>query len=180
MQACLASRRRILCWLFYIEGADTDLYAWSGMHTISWDGQNYLGVGHVYSISTIKKTESVQHTTQEFTLNGLDPTVLGGLELSVRGKVAKVWLAGIDSAGQIIPDPILISELVQDTLTFTRSAEDVLALGLNCFEALPFVGKVSNDKYSYERQLRLFPGDVGFKYTSEIGLAGPAVEWRLS
>jgi len=178
MQDCLRDPRRLLCWLFYVEGATSDLWAWSGMHTIEWDGQEYLGVGHVLGMDTVRKDTAIQQTVQEFTLNGLDPAVLGGLELSVRGKIARVWLAGLDATGQVIPDPILISELLQDTLTFTRSADDVLTLGLNCFEALPFVGKASNGKYSHERQLRLFPGDVGFKYTSEIGLAGATPEWR--
>lgn len=180
MQQAIKGPRRSLCWLFYVQGATTDLWAWSGMHAITWDSQVYLGVGHVLDMSTVKKSESIQHTVQEFMLNGLDPAVLGGLELSVRGKVTKVWLAGLDVTGQVIPDPILISELVQDTLQFTRSADDVLSLSLNCFEALPFVGRASNDKYSYESQLSAFPGDIGFQYASDIGLAGPVVEWRAT
>lgn len=179
MQLHIASERRTLCWLFYVQGVDTDLYAWTGMHSITWGGQVYTGVGHLFDMSTVKKTEAIQHTMQEFTLNGLDPGVLGGLELSVRGKVTHVWLAGLDAAGQVIPDPILISEMVQDTLQFTRSADDVLSLSLNCFEALPFVGRATNGKYSYENQLRLYSGDIGFRDASAIGLAGPAVEWRV-
>jgi hypothetical protein len=178
MQEALVARRRKLCWLFWFEGASSDLYAWSGMHTITYDGQDYLGVGHLYGASTVRKTDAVQHTEQQFTLNGLDPSVLGGLELSVRGKLAKVWLAAQNSAEQIIDDPILISELVQDTLSFTRSGEDVLSLLLNTFEALPFVGRSSAGKYSHDRQLQRFADDTGLAFASEIGAAGPAVEWR--
>lgn len=181
MQAALKGPRRSLCWMFYVQGSGTgDLYAWSGMHKITWDGQEYLGVGHVMDMSTIKKSETVSHTQQDFTLNGLDPGVLGGLELSVRGKVTKVWLGGLDTAGQVISDPILISELVQDTLQFTRSADDVLALNLSCFEALPFVGRARQSKYSHESQLALFADDVGFEDIVDIANTGPSVEWRIA
>lgn len=179
MREAIIGKRRALCWLFYFEGdADDNLYAWSGMHPITWDGETFLGAGHAYDMSTVKKSEGIQHTTQEFKLSGLDPSVLGGLSLSVRGKLAKVWLAALNADGQVVRDPILVSELVQDTLSFTRSADDIVSLGLNCFEALPFVGRATGGKYSHERQIELYSTDVGFEDIADIGLEGQAVDWR--
>ena len=178
MQEALRNPRRTLCWLFYVEGQDTDLWAWTGQHEITYGGQAYTPVGQVLDMGTIKKSEVIQHTVQQFTLNGLDPNVLTDLDLSVRGRTVRVWLAALNDDRQIITSPILISELVQDTLAFERSTEDVLKLTLSAFEALPFAGRATGRKYSHETQLQTYGDDYGMHYLSDIAVSGQAVEWR--
>lgn len=178
MQNALLGRRRLLCWMWWIEGQTTDLYAWSGVHTITYGGNDYVGVGHVAGMETLRKNDGLEHVEQRLKLSGLDPSVIADLDTSVRGRGAKVWLGALNDDGQIIPEPLLMQELLQDTLQWERAADDTVTLTLNCFEALPFVGRATGKKWSYEGQLEAYPGDVGFKYNADIALNGPPVDWR--
>lgn len=177
MQSALLGPRRTLCWLFWFEGGASDLYCWIGDHTIHWDGHDHLGVGRIASMSTQRKPDALQHVEHSFTLSGLDPTPLGDLDQSVRGRGGKVWLAALNDRRQIIADPILMTEIVQDTLTFDRGADDTVSLTLTGFEALPFLGRAKGDKYSHDKWLTDHD-DEGFYYTSPIALTGIAVDWR--
>ena len=177
--AALQAPRRLLAWLFHVEGDSDDLYAWSGIHTLGHDGQTYKGVGHVASLRTIRKTEDVEHVEQQLTLSGLDPSALISLDTSVRGRTARVSLAALNDAGQVIASPLVMNELVQDNLTWTRAADDTVTLVLNCWEALPFIGRTKGTAWSNDAQQAEYSGDVGFQYNTAIALKGAPVDWRL-
>jgi len=178
MQEALRGPRRTLCWLFWIEGTTSDLYAWTGDHTINWDGNDYRGVGGVLGLSTQRKPDALQHVEHVFTLSGLDPTPLADLDDSVRGRRGKIWLGALNDRRQIIADPILMTEIVQDTLKWDRAEDDTVTLTLTGFEALPFLGRATGDKYSHEKWLQE-RDDEGFYHTSKIALEGRlTIDWR--
>lgn len=52
VQLDLLARRRMMAWMAWIEGNGDDLYCWTGAHSIEWDGQTWLGLGHLVSISS--------------------------------------------------------------------------------------------------------------------------------
>ena len=116
MGRALCSDRRNLAWLFWFEGLSSDLYAWSGMHDLDHDGHVWKGVGHVLGMSTIDRGDALSFRTQSFQLRGLDPQVLAEIDESVRGRAGKVWLAALDEHNKVIRDPLLVAEVVQDTL----------------------------------------------------------------
>jgi hypothetical protein len=178
MQDAILKRRRSLCWLFWIEGQTSDLYAWSGLHTLAYGGNDYRGVAHVAGMETIRKNEGLEHVEQKLTLSGLDPSVVAALDTSVRGRGAKVWLAALNDDGQVIDAPLLMQDMVQDTLGWQRATDDTITLSLTCFEALPFVGRATGKKWSYESQLEAFSGDVGFYFNAPIALTGAPIDWR--
>lgn len=178
MQRELASAARQPCWLFWVEGGDAgDLYAWSGGQPITWYGQVYTGLGPLLSMSSQRKPDALQHVETTFVLSGLESELLTDLDDSVRGRTGKVWLGMLDGAGQIIRDPLLITEFTQDTLLFERSEDDTVSLTLKTYEALPFLGRARGDKYSHEKWLA-DRDDEGFYYNSPIALAGRGVDWR--
>lgn len=180
MAQALRSPNRDLCWLAWFERSTTPLYCWSGMQSIMWDGQTWLGVGHLYSVSTIDKGDALSWRQQQFTLNGLDPQVLAGMDESVQGRQAKLWLAARNSSGQIIRDPHLVAQMEQDTLQReVNVADGTIKLTLNCFEALPRFDKATGKKWSHESQLERFAGDTGFYYTQKIARTGQPIDWRL-
>lgn len=177
MQRAIQGPQRTLCWLFWFEGTDSDLYAWTGDHSITWDGHTYRGVGSIVGMSTQRKPDALQHVEHVFTLSGLDPSPLAALDASVRGRGGKVWLGAVNDRRQIIADPILFTEIVQDTLKWDRGADDTVTLTLTTFEALPFLGRAKGDKYSHEKWLTEYD-DEGFYYTALIAQEGRYVDWR--
>lgn len=170
---------RDLCWLAYFETAGEPLYCWSGMHPIEWDGQTYLGVGHLYSVSTIDRGDVLSFRTQQFSLNGLDPQVLASMDEDVHGREAKLWLAARNEYGQIIRDPLLVAQMEQDTLQREINITDgTVKLILNCFEAIPRFDKPTGRKWSHESQLERYADDTGFYYTQKIARTGQPIDWR--
>ena len=179
MQRALIGPRRNLCWLFWFEGnvdSGGDLYAWTGDHKITWDGHEYFGVGRFASMSTQTKPDALQHVEHTFVLSALDPEPLAELDDSVRGKGGKVYLAALNERRQIIADPLLLTEIVQDTIRFDRGADDTVTLTLTGYEALPFLGRAKGDKYSHDKWVKE-RDDTGFYMTSLIAASGPAVSW---
>lgn len=179
-QHALLSPRRLLAWLFVIEGDSSTLHAWSGIHPLSYGGNAYLGVGHVAGMQTIRKTEDIEHVEQQLSLSGLDPSALTELDSSVRGRTAQILLAALNDDGQAIADPLVLNTLQQDTLTWTRGSDDTVTMTLNCWESLPFVGRTRGTVWSNDSQQETYPGDVGFKYNTSIALNGAPVDWRLA
>jgi hypothetical protein len=177
MQSAMRGPSRTPCWLFWVEGDPDDLYLWSGGQPITWDGQTYTGMGPLFSMSSQRKPDAMQHVEFTFVLSGLEGDLLSPLDDSVRGRTGKVWLAMLNGQGQIIPDPLLVTEFTQDTLLLERAADDTMSLTLKAFEALPFLGRARGDKYSHEKWLADHD-DEGFYYTSPIAASGRAVDWR--
>lgn len=179
MARALGSDRRNLAWLFWFEGASSDLYAWSGMEDLGHDGHIWKGVGHVLGMGTIDRGDALSFRTQSFQLRGLDPQVLAEIDESVRGRAGKVWLAALDEHNKVIRDPLLVAEVVQDTLEFKIEDGNTVSLTLNTYESLKHFGRATNKKWSHEAQLERFPGDTGFKYTTLIARTGLfGVDWR--
>lgn len=177
MANALRSDRRDLCWLFWFEGATSDLYAWSGMQPLSYDGHTWVGAGHVLGLSTLDRGDALSFRTQSFTLRGLDPQVLAELDESVRGRAGKVWLACRNAGGQVIPSPLLLAEVVQDTIDW-KLEDGTVTLTLNAYESLKHLGQATGRKWSYESQLARYSGDVGFKYNQLIARTGQGIDWR--
>jgi hypothetical protein len=177
MQAAIIGPTRTLAWMFVFQKASGFLRVWTGDHTITWDGEEYLGVGRVAGMSTQRKPDAMQHVEHTFTLSGLDPSPLADLDESVRGREGAVYLAALNERRQVIPSPILLTEIVQDTLKWERASDDTVTLTLAGFEALPFLGRATGDKYSHEKWLAE-RDDEGMYFTSPIALAGRFVEWR--
>ncbi len=179
MARAMKSDRRDPCWLFWFEGASSDLYAWSGMQDLAHDGNTWKGVGHVLGMSTIDRGDALSFRSQSFFLRGLDPQVLAEIDEDVRGRAGKVWLAFQTKPGKIIRDPLLIADVTQDTLKFDIEDGSTVKLTLNTYESLKYLGRATGRKWSYESQLERYPGDVGFKYTQKIATEGVAgVDWR--
>lgn len=177
MQKALIGPVRALAWMFRFEKSGDDFYAWTGDHPITWDGNVHFGVGRVAGMSTQRKPDALQHVEHTFTLSGLDPTPLGDIDQSVRGREGEVFLAALNERRQIISAPLLLTQIVQDVLKWERAADDTVTLTLVGFEALPFLGRATGDKYSHEKWLDE-KDDEGFYFTSPIALTGRFVDWR--
>lgn len=178
MARALASDRRDLCFLGKFQKASGYLYAWTGMHDLSYDGQTWKGVGHILGLSTIDRGDALSFRKQSFTLNGLDPQVLANLDESVRGRTAQLWLAARDRYGAIIADPVLLRDMIQDTLEWSLSDGNTVSITLNCFEALKHLGRPTGKKWSHEAQMERFPGDTGMYYLQRNAQVGLGIDWR--
>lgn len=178
MAKVLGSDNRELCFLAQFETAGADLYCWSGMHPVAFDGETWLGVGNLYEIGSVDLGDVMAYRTRTFTLNGLDGSALAGMDESVTGRAAWLWLAARNTAGQIIRDPLLIADMDQETLQRKIGGDGTVSLTLTCSEALPRFDRPTGRKWSQESQQERFAGDEGFYYTQKVARTGLAIDWR--
>jgi hypothetical protein len=178
MAQAMRSPNRNLSWLAWFETSGADVYAWSGMQPIPWNGHTYVGVGLLYSVSTVDRGDAMAWRQQSFTLNGLPGDAIAGMEESVKGRLAMLWIGALNSANQIIRDPLLVKELKQDTQQREITGDGKVNYTLNTFEALPRFDKPTGRKWSHESQLERHAGDYGLALTSRVAKSGQPIDWR--
>lgn len=180
MAAALASPRRDPIWLAAIETATGMLRCTSALTPLDWDGETWLGVGHLYGLGTIDRGDALSWRQQQLVLNGLPEEAMAGLDEDVAGRSAKLWLGMLDGGGRVVRDPLLVADMLQDTLNREVDvAAGTVTLRLNCYEAMPRFDRASGLRWSHDSQQVRFATDEGFYYTQAIGRgAGQQIDWR--
>lgn len=75
------------------------LYMWTGIGTISFQGNDYIGAGNLISVSTMEETQNLEAKGIVCTLNGIPSSLVAVdlLELS-RGRPFRMWLGAVDTS----------------------------------------------------------------------------------
>lgn len=140
------------------------VYLWSGMGSISWNGQTWLGVGNYGNISSLPETSDVAAVGIKLTLSGVPAQFITSALGEVRqGAPVIIYQGFLTTAGGIIANPNIawagrmdICEIAEsgDTSIITITAESRM-LDLN---------RSRERRYEKQDQLLDFPGDTGFDY----------------
>lgn len=74
------------------------LYMWSGVGTLTWNGNDYIGGGNLVQVSTMQETQKLEAKGIICTLSGI-PSDLIALALleRTRGRPFRLYLAAIDT-----------------------------------------------------------------------------------
>lgn len=141
---------------------------WNGLGTINWNGQKWLGVGSLGSISTIEEGSSVEAKGITITCSGLDPTLLNDtLENYQVGLPVTVWFGLFDAAGSLIPDPILSFAGRMDQPSLSVDGQTA-TISINCESKLLDMNVSSETYLTHEQQQIDFPGDLGLQFVNSI------------
>src|SRR6266702_2510988 len=84
------------------------IYVWTGRGSIVWNGQTWLGVGSLGSISTIEEGAGVDAKGITLTLSGIDATLLADVMTEFQvGLPVLVRLGLFDANLALIDDPVV-------------------------------------------------------------------------
>lgn len=89
--------------LFY-EGEFTGgtLRLWSGLASISWNSQTWLGAGNLLAISEIEETSEIRAAGVTVALSGLNTSIISAALAQARqGLAGRVWIGGLGRAGYL-------------------------------------------------------------------------------
>jgi hypothetical protein len=144
------------------------LYVWSGMGPITWNGQTWIGVGTLGTVSTIEEGSTVSAKGVTLTLSGLDPTLLEDVmeEFQV-GLPALVYLGVFDATGALIADPVCCFSGRMDQPTIDISGTTA-SIAINCENRLVEMNVSVERRYTDEDQQLDYPGDLGFQFVNGI------------
>jgi len=77
MAAALATNAICPFFMAVLVFKSTIQYVWTGVGTLNYQNQNYIGVGSAAQIGTIQSGTDVQAYGTTITLSGIDPVMLG-------------------------------------------------------------------------------------------------------
>lgn len=141
-----------------------NVYFWTGLGEITWNGQTWTGSGALLSIAPITEQNKVEATGVELQLSGV-PTDYVSLALQSLNRYmpGKIWIGATDDAFNVIADPYQIlngrvdSAKIDDdgtSSTITVSLENRLITIINSAER----------RYTDEDQRTEHPADAGFQF----------------
>ena len=143
------------------------VYLWSGIGSIFWNGQTWLGVGTLGSISVAEEGSTVEAKGITIGLSGFDSSfltaVLGEFQL---GLPVVVYL-GLFAGGALIASPITAwaGRMDQPTITVGGETADIK---INCENRLIDLNTSVQRRYTNDDQQLVAPGDLGLSFQSGI------------
>ena len=144
------------------------VYMWSGIGSISWNGQTWLGLGSLLNISTIEDGCTVEARGIVLTLSGLDPNLLPAAQNElILGLPVAVYLALYDSTNTLIGTPITSWSGRIDQPEFSIEPTEV-TLTINCENVLLDMNIAVDRRYTIEDAQLDNPGDLGFQFVNGL------------
>lgn len=147
---------------------EATVYMWSGIGSVDWNGQSWLGTGSLLSITTPEEGVTVEARGITITLSGFDATLLPETMSDFQlGLPVIVYLGAYDESDNLIADPAISwkGRMDQPTIDVDR---DIATISINCESRLIDLNIVVDRRYTNEDQQRDWPGDLGMSFVNSI------------
>lgn len=144
------------------------VYVWSGIGSIVYAGNTYLGVGSLGRIDRVTEGSDVHAYGTSIALSGIDPTMLGECLGDIRlGAAAVLYFALLDGSGNILGTPYAFFSGVVDKPTITPGL-DAITITLALETKLANLSRSSNRRYTSADQALYFAGDSAFNWVEAL------------
>jgi hypothetical protein len=148
--------------------ATTTQYVWTGQGNITWNGNTYLGVGYLGSVSTIQEDSTVQAQGISIQLQGITADDLSEALTEVhQGLPAKVYTVFFNADGTIIGTPILSFSGKMDQPEINEAAETA-TITISCENRMAELNRSREQRLTLAEQQLHYPGDNGFQFVNSI------------
>lgn len=151
--------------------------AWSGYGDQDLNGDTYLGVGTLGSISAVSEEESISASNVIVQLNGVPSELLSlVLQEDYQGRAATFYRALFDETG-LIGDAMTAFSGRMDVATID-DGKDSGVISISIESRLVDFNRPRLRRYTHEDQKARFPNDQGFLYVA--GLQQKELPWGRS
>jgi hypothetical protein len=159
-----------------IDFADATSYIWSGIGSISWNSQTWVGIGHLGKISPIEEGGDIVARGVTLTLSGVPQAMLNeALSQCRQGKPVKLWIGFLDQSGNVIVDPFQAFSGFLDVPTIDEGTETA-TVSITAESRMIDLQRSRERRYTDDDQEILgFAGDLGFQYVP--GLQEVSIVW---
>jgi hypothetical protein len=144
------------------------LYVCTADRTITFDGNDYLGVGNFGGVSsTIEETSELSANGMALVLSGVDPTQLAiALGENYQGRPATIYLGFLDDTSyQLVADPIIIFKGRMDTMEIKTG--EMATITLRIENRLADWDRPKVLRYNNQTQQTLYQGDKGLEFVEQ-------------
>jgi len=148
------------------EFASGTLRLWSGIGDIDWAGERWTGAGNLMSMTAIAETADSRAAGMSCSLANISVNLSLVLAEARQGKPGRVWLALMDSSGQIIGDPALAFQGRLDVPTIDEGGQGGITISYE--SRLIDLERARERRYTSEDQRIDYPDDLGFDFVPAI------------
>lgn len=160
-----------------IEHPDGTLYAWTGVGTLSYNGQDYVGAGRLGQVSPVRSTSDLAIQEITFSMSGVNATDVARLSSSVRNGQAQVWLVALDG-GRVVADPYQVIDAIEDFQTLEVGDDGSVSLNIVARNGFYTLERALQESWTAEDQKQLYPTDSGLDMIAS--LVNQDVQWKAS
>ena len=135
-------------------------------YSITWGGQEWLGVGTFGKISAAEETTELKAPGIEVTLNGVDPSLVSiALGRHIQGDPVTVYLGFLDEGHGLIDTPFILFRGRADTMPIKLG--QTAAIRLTVESVLADWDRPRVRRYNNADQQQRFPSDKFFEFAEQ-------------
>lgn len=160
--------------LFELEFS-TVQYLWTGVGSLSWNSQTWLGIGNMLEVSAVEETDSIEARGFTLKLSGAPPDqiALALTELQTR-RYGIIRLGLIDSTGAIVTSPKIMCRGRLDIGEIDGDPEAPI-ISLQYENELIDLERPRERRYTDEHQKLWYGGDASLRYIAQY--ADKVIYW---
>lgn len=138
----------------------------SGVSSLTYNGDTYLGVGNLGSIDAVQEGSDVRAYGLTMQLSGI-PSALISIALGehYQGRDAKVYLGGLDASHALVGNPVLIFNGRIDHMNI--EVGDSATIQLSAESRLADWERPRTRRYNHVDQTAEYPSDNGFEFVDQ-------------
>jgi hypothetical protein len=146
---------------------DEPVYAHSGIGTITFDGNDYIGVGKLGQIDGSKESEALRPTSLRITLSGIDDTrIAEALRSGNYGDKVTIYEGYRQDDGTLVDDPIIVWKGKHEHSGVIAGDESSVSLTVQ--HDLAILDEKDGSRFSDEDQQRRYPSDNAFQFVHSM------------
>jgi hypothetical protein len=156
--------------IIFVEAVFTSgtLRVWSGIGTISWNGQTWTGVGNLGGISPISEGTEPHADGIELSLSGIPSDLVTKALGECRPNApVKLWFGFLDEAEAVIAAPYQSFGGRADVPSVEEGG-DTSTIKLRVENRLVDFNRARERRFTHEDQQIDYPGDLGFEYVAGL------------
>ncbi len=145
------------------------VYAWTGIGTLSFGGNTYLGTGSFGSLDAVRESTDGSAVGVKVTLNGIPSEMASDIDDQFRrGARMDVYVLAVDESWRnVVGQPKLLQRLRTDTCDIGDGGA-TLTVTIQGESRMREQQRPTIKRYTNEYQLRKHPGDVFFEYLAAM------------
>lgn len=144
------------------------IYVWSGIGSISWSGQTWVGLGKLGGISSLPETTEVRADGVQLSLSGIPSDLINSVLTEIRqGKACNIYFGCLDDNGAVIADPFKSFSGRTDTASIDEGG-DTSTIVINVENSLIDISRPNERRYTHDDQQIDYPGDLGNEFVPSL------------
>jgi hypothetical protein len=168
MLTALAGKSVQPFYMVHIAFLSDDVYLWTGIGAVTWNGHDWTGVGTFGGVSPITQTDDLSAENITLFLSGVPSGLVNSTLTECRQNLpVEVWVGFLDDTGVIIVDPAKGFTGSIDVPTIQDSGETV-TISITAENPLVALQRASQRRYTNDDQKIDFPTDDGFQFVPLI------------